>query len=150
MTYWWLLFVALTALCWGAYGPSIHEGTVLLKSPWKAFLFVGVAYFVIAVVGPLIILKAQGDSFQFTGGGILAASIAGALGAIGALGVIAALKAGGKPVYVMPLVFGVAPVINVAVSWGLHPPKASPHPLFFVGIAVLAAGAGMVLYFKPQ
>ena len=33
----WLLFVAGTVVCWGAYGPTIHEGQVTLgKNPWKA------------------------------------------------------------------------------------------------------------------
>ena len=50
----------------------------------------------------------------------------------------------------MPLVFGGAPVINVLFSMYQHPPKESPNPLLYVGFVLVALGAGMVLYFKPQ
>jgi len=149
-SYLWLLCVLGTVICWGAYGPVIHEGQVLLKSAWKAFLLVGVAYVVVAVLVPIGIIKAQGEALQFASvKGMTWATIAGVLGAVGALFVIGALKNGGKPVYVMPLVFGLAPVVNVAASWMLHPPAKAAHPMFFVGFLVLSAGAGLVLYFKP-
>jgi uncharacterized membrane protein len=147
----WLLFVLGTVLCWGAYGPFIHEGQIALaRNPWKAFLCVGAAYFVIAVLVPLYFLRAQEGGFQFTGRGLAFATVAGALGAFGALFIIGALKNGGRPEYVMPLVFGCAPLVNVIASALLHPPKEAPHPLLYAGILVLAAGAGMVLYFKPK
>ena len=44
----------------------------------------------------------------------VAASVAGALGALGALCVILALRWGGKPIYVAPLVFAGAPVARAA------------------------------------
>ena len=59
-------------------------------------------------------------------------------------------KSGGLPNYVMPLVFGGAPLINVLVTVILHPPKTPPNPLLYVGYLLAIAGAGMVLYFKPQ
>ena len=49
----------------------------------------------------------------------------------------------------MPLVFGGAPLVNVLYTMYLHPPKAAPNPLLYVGFLVTALGAGMVLYFKP-
>ena len=49
----------------------------------------------------------------------------------------------------MPLVFGGAPLINVLVSMLMHPPKTTPNPLLWLGYAMVSAGAGMVLYFKP-
>ena len=72
------------------------------------------------------------------------------LGAVGALCIIYAFKAGGIPTYVMPLVFGGAPVVNVIFSMILHPPAKAPNPLLWLGFVFVAAGAGMVLYFKPQ
>ena len=39
-----------------------------------------------------------------------------ALGAIGAVFIIYAFRSGGLPTYVMPLVFGGAPVVNVLFS----------------------------------
>jgi len=31
----------------------------------------------------------------------------------------------------------------------LHPPKAAVNPLLYFGVALAAAGAGMVLYYRP-
>jgi hypothetical protein len=49
----------------------------------------------------------------------------------------------------MPLVFGGAPIINVLYSMAVHPPKSALSPMLFVGFALAAIGAGMVLYFRP-
>ncbi len=83
-------------------------------------------------------------------GGSVSATLAGALGALGAVCIIWAFKTGGIPTYVMPLVFGGAPLVNVLYSMWLHPPKAAPSPLLYVGFLMVSLGAGMVLYFKPQ
>ena len=91
-----------------------------------------------------------GVSVGFTTKGALAATAGGALGAIGAVCIIYAFRAGGLPTYVMPLVFAGAPLVNVLFSMVLHPPKQAPNPLLYVGFVLAAAGAGMVLYFKPQ
>ena len=75
-------------------------------------------------------------------GGASAALAGGALGAIGAVFIIYAFRAGGVPTYVMPLVFGGAPVVNVLLSMALHPPKVAPSPMLWVGFVLVAAGAG--------
>jgi len=31
----------------------------------------------------------------------------------------------------------------------LHPPKTAPNPMLYVGFVLAAAGAGLVLYYKP-
>jgi hypothetical protein len=49
----------------------------------------------------------------------------------------------------MPLVFGGAPIVNVAVSMLIHPPKSALNPMLFVGFVLASVGAGMVLYFRP-
>jgi hypothetical protein len=64
--------------------------------------------------------------------------------------IIYAFRAGGVPTYVMPLVFGIAPLVNVAYTVSQHPPKESPNPLLWVGFLLVSIGAAMVLYFKPQ
>jgi len=150
MNWLWLLFAFGTILCWGAYGPTLHEGTAALKSPWKAILCVGGAYFVLGVIIPLVVLKAQGASMEFPSRGLLFGGLAGALGALGAIFIVGALRSGGLPLYVMPLVFGGAPLVNVLVSSLMHPPKEAPSPFLYVGFLVAALGAGMVLYFKPS
>jgi uncharacterized membrane protein len=150
-SWFWLVFVAGTICCWGAYGPTLHRGQMALgKDPWKAILCVGAAYFVLAVIVPVAILKSQGKGFEFTREGTIFASIAGALGALGAMCIAGALKTGGTPITVMPLVFGFAPVVNVVISGLMHRPENPPHPLLYVGILLLGAGAGLVMYFKPQ
>jgi uncharacterized membrane protein len=147
----WVMFALGAALSWGLYGPILHKGqTELANNPFKALLCVGVAYFLIGVLVPVVVLGTQGGLKGFNSGGITGATLGGALGAIGALCIIYAFKAGGVPTYVMPLVFGGAPIINVVYSMWQHPPKTSPNPLIYVGMILVAIGAGLVLYFKPQ
>jgi hypothetical protein len=151
----WVVFVLGAVVSWGMYGPALHRGQVLLGSPLRALLCVGLAYFLIGVLVPLAMLGAQGDlkggspPLGLKADGATAATLAGALGAIGAVFIILAFRAGGLPTYVMPLVFGGAPLVNVLVSMWMHPPKVAPNPMLYVGFLLAAAGAGMVLYFKP-
>jgi hypothetical protein len=146
----WVLFALGAVLCWGIYGPALHKGQVQLGNPLKALLCVGFAYFLIGVLVPAISLSSQGALGGFKAGGTIWATIGGALGALGAVCIIWAFKSGGLPNYVMPLVFGGAPVINVIVTMIEHPPKTAPNPLLYVGFVLASVGAGMVLYFKPQ
>lgn len=146
----WILFALGAALSWGLYGPVLHRGQVALGSPMRALLCVGVAYFLIGVLVPVANLSYQGGLQGFTMKGSLAATAGGALGALGAICIIFAFRYGGVPAYVMPLVFAGAPLVNVLFSSLLHPPKIAPNPMLYVGFLMAAAGAGMVLYFKPQ
>jgi hypothetical protein len=145
----WIVFVAGAVLSWGAYGMLLHQGQVLLGNPLKALLCVGVAYFLIGVLVPVATLAAQGQLGGFDTRGLVTATVAGALGAIGAACIIWAFRTGGLPVYVMPLVFGGAPIVNVLLSMVMHPPKLAPNPLLYVGFVLASVGAGMVLYFRP-
>ena len=146
----WIIFALGAALAWGVYGPTLHQGQVQLGSPMRALLCVGVAYFLIGVLVPVASLSAQGGMGGFTQKGAIAATFAGGLGALGAVFIILAFRSGGIPTYVMPLVFGGAPLVNVIVSMILHPPKAAPNPLLYLGFVFIVLGASMVLYFKPQ
>ena len=146
----WLLFVGVTVFCWGAYGPTLHMGQVALgTSPMRALLCVGLAYFLIGVLIPGGFLTLQGEQGEFNAKGVSWAGFAGILGAVGALGIIYAFHTGGTPLYVMPLVFAGAPIVNVVVSMIQHPPKTAPSPLLFVGLALAALGAFLILRFKP-
>ena len=146
----WVMFALGAALSWGLYGPVLHKGQTELGNPFRALLCVGTAYFLIGVLVPVVALGAQGGLKGFSGGGITWAMIGGALGALGAICIIYAFKTGGVPTYVMPLVFGGAPIINVLYSMWEHPPKSSANPLLYVGFILVALGAGLVLYFKPS
>ncbi len=146
----WMMFVLGAVLSWGFYGVALHKGQTQLGSPLKALLCVGVAYFLIAVLAPVMALSGQGGVSGFNTAGTIWSVVGGALGAIGAVCIIYAFKAGGLPNYVMPLVFGGAPVINVLVSMAAHPPKSAPSPMLYLGFLFAVAGAGMVLYYKPS
>jgi hypothetical protein len=146
----WIVFALGAALAWGLYGPALHRGQIALGSPMRALLCVGFAYFLIGVLVPVANLGYQGQLNGFTTKGTVAAIAGGALGAIGAVCIIFAFKSGGLPTYVMPVVFAGAPLVNVLFSMWIHPPKTSPNPLLYLGFLLAAAGAGMVLYFKPQ
>ena len=99
---------------------------------------------------PVIALGAQGELKGFSTPGVLSATAGGTLGALGAVCIIWAFKAGGSPLYVMPLVFAGAPVINVLYSMVQHPPKTAPSPMLYVGFLMAAVGGYLVLHFKPQ
>ena len=145
----WIVFVAGAVLSWGAYGALLHQGQTQLGNPLKALLCVGIAYFLIGVMVPVAALGAQGGLSGFNSTGLITATAAGALGAIGAGCIIWAFRNGGLPVYVMPLVFGGAPIVNVLVTMVLHPPKQPINPMLYVGFALASVGAAIVLYFRP-
>ena len=81
---------------------------------------------------------------------MILSTVAGLLGAAGALGVIFALKSGGRPLYVAPLVFAGAPIINVLVSMLWEGVGSRPRPQFFFGLVLAAAGAALVLRYRPD
>jgi hypothetical protein len=145
----WVIFVAGAVLSWGAYGALLHMGQTQLGNPLKALLCVGAAYFLIGVLLPVAALGSQGQLSNFPTQGLIIATVAGALGAAGAACIIWAFRTGGLPVYVMPLVFGGAPIVNVIVSMAIHPPKTALNPMLFVGFLLASIGAGLVLYFRP-
>ena len=154
-----LLFVAGAALSWGVYVPTVHEASMQLKSNLRAFLFVGVAYFLTAVVVPsflIFVLKIDPTTKgtpNFDTGAVLWGLAAGTAGAAGALCIIfAANTAGpGAALYVAPLVFAGAPIINtIATMTYFHPAKTMPDWRFFAGMVLAAVGMSMVVVFKPQ
>jgi hypothetical protein len=146
----WVLFVLGAVLSWGLYGPVLHKGQVALGNPLRALLCVGIAYFLIGVLVPVVSLGAQGELKGFGSSGVTAATLGGALGALGAVCIIWAFRTGGSPLIVMPLVFGGAPLVNVLVTMWQHPPKTAPSPLLYLGFLLAAAGGYLVLANKPQ
>lgn len=146
----WMLFAFGAALCWGMYGPTLHMGQMAMgNSSMRALLWVGIAYFLIAVIVPGTFLATKGQAGEFNLNGSAMAGLAGGLGALGALCIIYAFINKGAPAYVMPLVFGGAPVVNVTLSMILHPPKTAPDLRLWLGYVLAIAGAALVLRFKP-
>ena len=82
--------------------------------------------------------------------GVLWSLIAGGAGAVGALGIIMAFNFGGKPIYVMPLVFGGAPVVNTFTTIVDKKLYGQIHPIFYSGLILVAVGAVIVLLFAPK
>ena len=152
----WLAFAALTIVTWGIYGLLLHAGQQAMGDPlngrYKAYLFVGVAYLLTAVLAPAALLVARGASWQMPGRAIGWSLAAGAAGAVGALGVLLAFGAKGTPAVVMSLVFAGAPVVNGVVAIILHPPAggwASVRWPFYVGILLAALGGFLVTLYRP-
>lgn len=152
----WHAFVVGAVLSWGVYVPVLHEGQTQMGPPkstqaLRAFLCVGVAYFITAVLVPLglMLTGVSERSFQFTSRGLTFATLGGVAGAAGALCIILSIKSGGRPLYIAPLVFAGAPIINAIVSLLWHR-TGQPGWLFYAGILLAALGAGLVLYSKGQ
>jgi hypothetical protein len=145
-----LAAIALTALCWGGYGPVLHFGRDAMHSSLRPFVCVGAAYFLIAVLIPAGLLIGRGERGAWTATGIIWSLLAGAAGALGALGVILALGFGGKPIYVMPLVFGGAPVVNTLLTAVMNRAFDQLKAPFLAGLLLVVTGAVTVLVFKPQ
>jgi hypothetical protein len=152
----WLLFSLLTVGCWGLYGAFLHSGQMGMQDPvngrYKAFLCVGAAYFLTAVLAPLAMLIARGANWNFPLGGIGWSLFAGIVGAVGAFGVLLAFGARGTPAVVMSIVFAGAPVLNAIYTLILHPPaggwRGLPLP-FVLGIVLAAVGGCLVSLYKP-
>ena len=147
-----LAAIALTALCWGAYGPVLHlahPGKPQLADSLKSFMCVGLAYFAIAIVIPVVLL-ARGERGGWTAKGVLWSMLAGTAGSLGALGVLLALNGfGGKPIYVMPLVFGGAPVVNTLLTAFMNRSFDQLKAPFLAGLLLVITGAVTVLVFRP-
>jgi len=152
----WLAFALMTVASWGLYGNLLHTGQTAMADPvngrYKAFLFVGIAYFLTAVLAPLMMLVIRGAGWDFPGRGMAWSLIAGTAGAVGAFGVLLAFGAGGLPSVVMSIVFAGAPVVNAIYALSTHPPAGGIGSIrwqFFLGIALAALGGCLVTLYKP-
>jgi len=118
----------------------------------KAFLFVGLAYFLTAVIAPLVVLWSNGATMQFPIKGLAWSLVAGVAGAIGALGTLLAFGAKGPPAAVMSIVFAGAPIVNAIVALVVTPPVGGFGAIrwpFFAGIVLAASGGYLVTAFRP-
>lgn len=152
----WLTFALMTVASWGLYGIFLHSGQMAMADPqqgrYKAFLWVGIAYVLIAVIGPTVMLVMGGTDWVMPGKGIRLSLLAGVLGAVGAFTVLLAFGAGGKPAYVMSIVFAGAPVVNATVGLAMHPPAGGIGSLdkrFILGLLLALTGGALVTIYKP-
>ena len=168
-----ILFALGTALFWGCYGPTIGnaqaprlDGKPLAPpdgwTPFKPYVFIGVAYLLISVVGGSVMMKVRGDSFNFTAAvpgvdGITHFNtakwgfLAGCLGALGALCLTTAMMTSrGNALLVMPIVFGGAVTVSAIVSFFLYRGEAKTSPWLWVGIVGMAVCIVLVAYNTPH
>jgi drug/metabolite transporter (DMT)-like permease len=152
----WLVFALMTVVSWGLYGIFLHTGQMAMADPvngrYKAFLFVGLAYFLTAVLAPLIVLKVQGADWSFPAKGALWSLVAGTVGSTGAFCVLLAFGARGNPAVVMSIVFAGAPIVNALYALSLHPPAGGWTAVrwqFYLGLLLAALGGGLVTLYKP-
>jgi len=120
---------------------------------FKAFLFVGLAYLLTAVIGSAVMLILNGAEWNFTSKGVSWSFLAGLVGASGAFGVLLAFGAGGRPAVVMSIVFAGAPIVNAVVATLSHPPAGGWGAVrwqFVAGILLAAIGGCLVTFYKPN
>ena len=161
----WLFFAFLTVFSWGVYGVFLHEGQMgmldKVNGRYMAFLYVGIAYVLVAVLAPAAMLKLQGgrlDFWAYPSKGLWWSLFAGIFGAVGAFGVLLAFGAAPNPKsayvpVVMSIIFAGAPVVNAAVALIKHPPQGGFGAIrwpFFLGILLAAVGGALVTKFKPD
>lgn len=152
----WLAYALMTVFAWGTYGNLLHTGQLGMGDPvngrYKAFLFVGIAYFLVAVLAPIAVLVAGNANWNLPVKGAGWSLIAGCAGAVGAFGILLAFGAKGTPAVVMSIVFAGAPIVNAIVSMILHPPAGGMSSIrwqFAAGILFAAIGGCMVTLYKP-
>lgn len=156
-----ILFAIGTAIFWGCYGPTIGnaqaprvDGGPPLWSPFKPYVFIGIAYLVIAIIGGLIMMSVKGDSYSFTGEYFPTAKwgfLAGCLGAFGALCLTTAMMTSrGNALLVMPIVFGGAVSVTAIVSVLRLHGGTTINPLLWVGMALTVTGVVIVAMNTPH
>lgn len=173
----WWGYVLLAGLAWGTYVPIIFYGGSVLggtaNSRLMAILCVGVAYFFLGVLFPLgVFVSGQQEWPPLRTTGLVFSSLAGVAGALGAICVIFASSAavaqakaeGLNPatyrMYIAPLIFGTAPVINTLIASIWHPDPKTGDPWHFVlelpgwklwaGILLVGLGVFLVLFSKEE
>lgn len=155
---WFAIFCAcIVALCWGIYGPTLSNARAPNREwgPFKPYLFIGMAYVAIAIIGGSLMMKfAFNDNFNYSGDHFPAMKwgfLAGCLGAFGALFLTISLtKAGGRPAYVMPIVFGGAVTVNAIVAYFSLHAEEKTNPLMWLGMGLVAVGIVLTAGFTPH
>lgn len=159
-----ILFALGTALFWGLYGPTIGNAQTRVPppegwSPFKPYVFIGIAYLILAIAGGLIAMNFKGDTYSYSGEHWTPAKwgfLAGCLGALGALCLTTAMMVSkGNAPLVMPIVFGGAVTVTAIVSvLRLHNEIAAGEVTLsanlWVGMALVVVGIVLVARNTPQ
>jgi len=149
-----VIFALCTALCWGMYGPTIGNAQSKIWSPFKPYVFIGVAYLVLGIAGGLLGMRVKGDTFSYAAEQFTPAKwgfLAGCLGALGALFLTSAMMTSkGNALLVMPIVFGGAVSVTALFStWRLRG-HATISPMLWLGMALVVTGVIIVAKNTPH
>lgn len=161
-----ILFALGTAFFWGLYGPTIGNAQIKMQppegwSPFKPYVFIGIAYLVLAIGGGLLAMKYKGDSFRYSGQ-VAGTSrthfepakwgfLAGCLGAAGALCLTSAMMTSkGNALLVMPIVFGGAVSVTAIVSAYRLRGHATISSALWVGMVLVVVGVVIVARNTPH
>ena len=150
----WLVFTLIATMASGIFGVLTHAGQNAMRDSvngqYKALLFAGIGYSLVALVGSVTVLAVNGAKWSFPLNGLGLAILAG----IAVAGVIfcnlLAFAARGTPVVVISIGAAGAPVLNAAIALTLYPP--APGSLrweFIFGIAAATIGGYMVTVYRP-
>ena len=150
----WLAFTLIATTASGIFGVLTHAGQRAMGDPangqYKALLFAGIGYSLIAIIGSGVMLIISGAQWSFPINGLGLAILAG----IATVGVIfcnlLAFAAQGAPVVVVSIGIVGAPILNAAIAITLYPP--APGSLrweFIFGIAAAAIGGYMITVYRP-
>jgi len=144
-------FVALAFVGWGVFGPLLELGQISMHySALRPLICVGVATFLSAVGGSIVLLRAYDEEGHWTSGGIAWGLIAGAAAAIGTLGVMLAMKYRGDAVTVLPAAVGLIPVMHALWRMFVAGTLKENHPLFYGAAVFVMVGAVGVVLFQPR
>jgi len=154
-----ILFALGTALFWGSYGPTIGNAQapringIAAWSPFKPYVFIGVAYLVVGIVGGLLMMKLRGDTFSYAGAQFPTMKwgfLAGLLGAFGALCLTSAMMTSrGNALLVMPIVFGGAVSVTALVTVLRLHEGTKVSPLLWGGMLLTVLGIVIVASNTP-
>ncbi|MFC1758942.1 hypothetical protein ACFL2H_09265 [Planctomycetota bacterium] len=149
-----VFFALCTALCWGMYGPTIGNAQSRMWSPFKPYVFIGIAYLVLAIIGGAIAMQIRGDTFSYSGSHFAPAKwgfLAGCLGALGALFLTSAMMTSkGNALLVMPIVFGGAVSVTAIFStWRLRD-HVTINPMLWLGMILVVVGVTIVAKNTPH
>ncbi len=159
-----ILFAFGTALFWGLYGPTIGNAQSKLPppegwTPFKPYVFIGIAYVFLAIAGGLIAMNIKGDTYNYTGAHFVPAKwgfLAGCLGALGALCLTTAMMTSkGNALLVMPIVFGgavsvTAPVSVIKLRHEIASGAVTIDPKLWIGMLLVVSGIVAVARNTPQ
>ncbi len=144
------LWILLTMLCWGIYGPILgRAGVEFGGSSSLSIAMVGLGYVLLGTVGGLTLLSTGlvPDQGAWNRPAFVKGLFAGLLGVGGNLALITALKLYHRPEVVMPLLFGGVQLGNTVFT--CLELKAWPKRGFAVGVLLLIIGVVTALTYRP-